>query len=42
MEMSLNALEKGRELRAVFWEEFLLLKLSIWERLIGFGTNIHP
>jgi hypothetical protein len=34
--------KKGRDLRAIFWEEFLVLKLTIWERFTGFGTNIHP
>ena len=35
-------LGKVCDLRTVFGEEFLVLKLIIWERFIGFGTNIHP
>jgi hypothetical protein len=35
-------LEKDRNLRIIFQEEFMVLKLTIWERFNGFGTNIHP
>ena len=34
-------LDKGQNLRAIFWEELLLLTLISWERFTGFGTNIH-
>ena len=34
--------KKGRNLRAVFGEEFLVFNLTIWERFNGFRTNIHP
>jgi hypothetical protein len=36
------ALEKDRDLRAIFLEEFMVFKFTIWERFTGFGTYIHP
>ena len=39
---AIYALEEGSDSRAIFWEELLVLKLSIWERFTGFWTNIHP
>ena len=31
-----------RDLRVIFREEFMVLKISIWERFTHFWTNIHP
>ena len=36
---AIYAFQRGRELRAIFWEEFFVFKLNIWERFIGFWTS---